>query len=188
MEAETGSVSADNSDTGRMLSGPVCFSAQCPADAVCELEAQSECDGNRLSAAPLEQVDRLRLPTILSDRQMPQGGQGISGASGSNMEIPALVSGSAKSPNRLPPDPPSRLRSSGGPLQQSAPTGGNRPIVSSFLETIRQRQLAVGISGETSQLLAVGWSSGTNRAHKSAWKEWDSWCTDQQVDSISCLV
>ena len=191
VEAETGSVSADNGGAGRMLSGSVCFSAQCPADAVCQLEARSECDGNGRSATPLEQVDRLRLPTILSDRGMPQegqGGQGISGASGSNMEIPALVSSSARSPNRLPPDPPSRLRSSGGPLQQSAPTDGNRPVASSRLETIRQRQLAAGISGETSQLLAAGWSSGTNRAYESAWKKWDSWCSEQQVDPISCPV
>ena len=191
VEAETGNVSADNGSVGRMLSGSVCFSAQCPADAVCELEARSNCDGNGRSATPLEQVDRLHLPTILSDRGMPQEGQvgqGISGASGSNMEIPALVSSSARSPNRLPPDPPSRLRSSGGPHQQSAPTDGNRPVTPSRLETIRQRQLAAGISGETSQLLAAGWSSGTNRAYESAWKKWDSWCSEQQVDPISCPV
>ena len=191
VEAETGGVSTDNSNVGRMLSGPVCFSTQCPTDAVRELEAQSKCNGNGRYVAPLEQVDRLCLPTILSDWGMPQegqGGQSIPGASGSNMKIPALVYSPARSPNRLPPDPPSRPRSSGGPLQQPTPTGGSRPVAASRLETIRQRQLTPGISGQASQLLATGWSSGTNRTYESAWKKWDSWCAEQQVGPISCPV
>ena len=137
MKAETGSVSTDSSNVGRMFSGPVCFSTQCPTDTVHELEARSEYNGNGRYAAPLEQADGLRLPTILSDWGMPQegqGGQNIPGASDSNMEIPALVSSPARSPNRLLPDPPSRPRSFGGPLQQSAPTGGNRPVAASRLK------------------------------------------------------
>ena len=42
---------------GKMLNGPVCLLAQCLADAVCELEARSECKCNRYSAPSVEQVD-----------------------------------------------------------------------------------------------------------------------------------
>ena len=104
-----------------------------------ELESRPKCDGNGRSAASIEQVDRICLLTFLSDQGMPQkgqGGQGISGAGGSSMEIPALVSSSARSSDRSLPDPSSRPRPSGGPLQQSAFTGSNRPVMFSCVETI----------------------------------------------------
>ena len=42
----------------------------------------------------------------------------------------------------------------------------------------------------SSQLLATRWSKGTNTAYllQSAWKQWDSWCTEWKVDPFSCSV
>ena len=44
---------------------------------------------------------------------------------------------------------------------------GQLQLAASCLEIIRQRQFATGISGGTSQLLAAGWSTGTNTAYQS---------------------
>ena len=45
-----------------------------------------------------------------------------------------------------------------------------------------------GISEETSQLLAAGWSRGTNTTYQSAWKRWNSWCSGWQINPISCSI
>jgi len=60
--------------------------------------------------------------------------------------------------------------------------------VPSCLETIQHRQQAAGISSEAFQLLAAGWSKGTNTTYESAWRRWDSWCSQRQIDPISCAV
>ena len=113
----------------------------------------------------LEQVDWVCLSTILSDQEVPQegqGGEGIAGVGGSNMKVPTMVSSSVGASDGLSPDPPSGPRVADGPLQQPTPTSSGRTVTSSRLETIQHRQLAAGILGETSQLLAAGWSNGTN--------------------------
>ena len=73
---------------------------------------RSERDRDRHIATPMGQVDGIRIPTILSNRQMPQEGQGgesITGTGGTNMEVPALVPCSTGTTNRppliLPEDP-----------------------------------------------------------------------------------
>jgi len=73
------------------------------------------------------------------------------------------------------------------PIRPPSLTDDSRPVASSSLEVIRQRQQSAGISGEASQLLATGWSKGTNTTYQSAWKQWDGWCSKQQVDPISSL-
>ena len=57
----------------------------------------------------------------LSFLSVPQEGQGISGHGGSCMEIPAVVPKFARTPDRLPPDPLNRLRSTDGPSNSPHP-------------------------------------------------------------------
>ena len=45
-----------------------------------------------------------------------------------------------------------------------------------------------GISSKALQLLAAGWSRGTNSTYECAWRRWDSWCSERQVDPISCAI
>ena len=109
VETEGGGVSADNGINGRVLRGPVCFSAQCSAEAVCELETRSPCNGNRCPTNFMERVDGVCLPTFLSDRQMPeegQGRQGVASVGSPNMEVSTMVpSPAGTSSGILPGDP-----------------------------------------------------------------------------------
>jgi len=75
----------------------------------------------------------------------------------------------------------------GNPELLMDPFSNPHPLVAvtSCLEIIQLRQLAVEISEETSHFLAAGWSRGTNTAYQSVWKRWNSWCAEQQVDSLS---
>ena len=99
-----------------------------------------------------------------------------------------MVPGPIGATDRLPLDLSSRPRTVDGPLWQPTSTSGHRPAATSRLESIQLRQLAAGISEETSQLLAAGWSRGTNTAYQSAWKRWNSWCAEQQVDPLTCPI
>jgi len=52
------------------------------------------------------------------------------------------------------------------------PTNNPHPLVVTgqlHLATIRRKEQAAEISGETSRLLTAGWSNGTNKAYKSVW-------------------
>ena len=57
------------------------------------------------------------------------------------------------------------------PMLLLDPFGKPHPLMAtgSRLETIRHRQQAEGISSEASQLLAAGWSRGTNSTYECAW-------------------
>ena len=118
-----------------------------------------------------------RCSALLPDWEVSQEGlgrQGIIGASGPNTEIAAVVSEPTGTFDRLlaylsgEPGAVDRL------LQQSIPIRSNRSVVSSRLEIIWHRQQAAKISGKTSQLLAAGWSKGTNQAYQSARRKWNS--------------
>jgi len=104
------------------------------------------------------------------------------------MEIPAVVSSPAGTSDRLSLELSRGSEPTDGPLQQGTPTSSSRTIAPSHLEAIWLRQLAAGVSRETSELLAMGWSNGTNQAYQSAWRRWDSWCAEWQVDPFSCPV
>ena len=99
-----------------------------------------------------------------------------------------MVSSPAGATDRPSLDPTRQPGTIDGPLRRPTPTGGIGTTTASRLEAIRSRQFATGISAETSQLLAAGWSTGTNTAYQSAWKRWNSWCTEREVDPLSCSI
>ena len=104
------------------------------------------------------------------------------------MEVTTTVSSPAGATDRPSLDPTRQPGTIDGPLQHPTPTGGIGTTTASRLEAIRSRQFATGISAETSQLLAAGWSTGTNTAYQSAWKTWNSWCTEREVNPLSCPI
>ena len=86
------------------------------------------------------------------------------------------------------PDTPKEPHVIDRPVQQPTPPDCSRAITTSRLEVIKRRQQTEGISEETSQLLAAGWSRGTTTTYQSAWKRWNSWCSGWQINPISCSI
>jgi len=107
-----------------------------------------------------------------------------------------VVTGRTREPHQLPGVAGSFLCHEGvyqGPGECSCPPthgqqDGSVLCQPNGLEAIRHRQVAAGISAETSKLLAAGWSSGTNTAYQSAWKRWNSWYSQQQVNPLPCPI
>ena len=111
--------------------------------------------------------------------QVHQRGQGLSDTSSTCVEVTAVVSGFTRPISRLSSDAPTTTEAFVGPIWQTALSDGNRTATISRLETIKHRQQAEGISSKASQLLAAGWSKSTNSTYESAWKRWDSWCSER---------
>ena len=113
----------------------------------------------------------------LSNWQMSkedQRGQGITNSDSPSVEGSAVVSGTAEIANRLPSDSSRRSNAVDRSIRQATSPSRSRTAATSCLEVIRHRQQAEGISREASQLLAAGWSKGTNTTYQSAWRRWDS--------------
>ena len=68
----SGSNPADNDNFWVMHSGSVCLLAQCSAKTFCKLKTRPKHNWNRWIKTPMGQVDSLCIPTILSNRKMPQ--------------------------------------------------------------------------------------------------------------------
>ena len=96
--------------------------------------------------------------------QESQGGEGLTSTGSANMEVPTLVSSPVGASGGLPPDPFRGPRAVDGPHQHPTPPSSGRTAASIRLETIWHREQATGISGETSRLLAAGWSNGTKQS------------------------
>ena len=128
---------------------------------------------------------------LLPNWQVPQEserGKSIPDTNSPSVEVSAVVSGTSGAVDRLSSGPTSKSSTLDRPVRRASPSDGGRSTPASRLEAIRSRQLAEGISEETTQLLASGWSKGINTAYESAWKRWDSWCSQRQVDPLSCSV
>ena len=166
-------------------------SPQCSIETVCELETRPRLNGSRWPTTTVEQVEVIRLSTFLPDWQMCQEGQGrqsIPDTNSPSLEISTMVPSIAGAVGRLSSNTSTITNAPVGPIRQTSSLNGDRTATASRLETIRHRQQAEGISSEASQLLAAGWSRGTNSTYECAWRRWDSWCSERQVDPISCAI
>ena len=180
MEATSGNILADHTNTGEVRSRPFCNTAKHSIGEVCELEARPRSDRVRCITTELDRPDGVCLSPLLPNRQVPQEserGKSIPDTNSPSVEVSAVVSGTPGAVDRLSSGPTSKSSTLDRPVRQASPSDGGRSTPASRLEAIRSRQLAEGISEETTQLLASRWSKGTNAAYESAWKRWDSWCS-----------
>lgn len=71
------------------------------------------------------------------------------------------------------------------PTQSGESTSGSRKL--SHLRNIRDNMLmAKGVSEKGAELLLVGQRKGTNTANQSGWARQNHWCSEQEVDPVSC--
>ena len=120
----------------------------------------------------LDRLDRASFFPNLLNWQMPQESErrkSIPDTDSSSVEVSAMVSGTPGAVDRLFCGPTNKSRTPGRLVQRTSPSDGGRSTSISCLEAIRGKQLAEGISEETTQLLVSGWSKGTNTAYESAW-------------------
>ena len=171
-----------------MPGGLVRFSPQQSTGEVHKLETRPVRDGNRCTADQLVRAGGLCLSTVCPDRSVPAEDQsgGVHGAVNSSMlENSALVPCPAGIISRSP-NPPARAQE---PTEGSPqPTTTSEITSSCRLESIRQQHASVGVSEQAAELLAAGWSKGTNTAYQSGWRRWHSWCHPREIDPVHCGI
>jgi len=63
------------------------------------------------------------------------------------------------------------------------PSDSSRFTKASRLQSIRKQHAATGVSEQASELLLVGYSTGTNTAYQSGWVRWSCWCSEWEIDA-----
>ena len=53
-----------------------------------------------------------------------------------------------------------------------------------FRESLKKR----GVSAEAEELMLSAWRSSTNKNYDSAWRKWEGWCNDQNINPISAYI
>ena len=74
------------------------------------------------------------------------------------------------------------------PERPSQPATSAEGSSACCLESIRQQHTSVGVLKQAAELLAAGWSKGTNTAYQSGWRRWHSWCHSREIDPIHCGI
>ena len=91
-------------------------------------------DPHAMATDALQILCRVCLPTFLSDRQIPeegQGRQGVASAGSPNMEVPTMVPSPAGTSSGIPPNPSGRPRVADGPCQRPTSTTWKLSSISS---------------------------------------------------------
>ena len=184
-------VSVDNADHGAMPIGSVCYTPQQSAATLHKLATRSFCGGHGCLSNLLEICEWIRFPSFLYGGEMftkAQNGEQLNTANSTSVANPILVPGCTGVPGGYSSAIAKGSKSSQRPIQPATSNDVNGHVTACRLEGVRGRHLAEGISGKATELISASWSSGTNTAYQSAWRKWDCWCAQRQIDSFSCDI
>lgn len=192
LETEFNSFSGIRSPMGSPGNRSVCGSYEYSAPNLCELVPRPICAWDRCISDPLDKPEGLQFPSFLND--LPVSGKDPKG-SGDNCPdntnlactsmVPSTSGDVLQTANSIAPSEQSVALSQ----LAATPSSSAGPPVISGLDGYRQNLLADGISEQTSELLrSHSWRSGTSGAYNSAWKQWNSWCTQRKIDPFCSSV
>ena len=189
VDAPQGSLLPDATNTGPMQDRPVSNQTETPTVKLHQLETRPVCSRNRYAPPRLEDAGRLCLSPILLHRRMPaenSPGKKHHNNSSTMVVLPSMVSSSAREPSRPSTTTPQSQRPADGP---NSPLSTPRVPTTSQLQSIRGQYEMAGVSGKrATELLLTEWSKGTNTAHQSGWSRWTSWCSEWEMDPLSCGI
>ena len=116
-----------------------------------------------------------------------QNGGHLSSTSGSSMADQILVSNIAGISGRYSNVITTGSKSSQQSIQPEASNGAGH-VAACYLESVREKHLAVGSSEKAIEHITASWSSGTNKIYQLAWRKWDCWCAQQKIDPFLCDI
>ena len=188
METARESLSECVPEARTMSSGPIRITPEQPTGSLCELETRPVCFCNRCTSDQLGSSRGVCLSSICSDRSVSSEDQNrevYTTANSPVLEVPTLVSSSARTVGGFSNPPAPARESTKRPLRSATPS---EIPAASRLESIRRQHASVGVSEQAAELLVAGWSKGTNTAYQSGWQQWYSWCCSREIDPIHCGV
>ena len=191
VDAASNALSVDNAGHGAMSSGFVCYTPQQSIAALHQLEARPLCSGHGCLSDSMAIPECICIPSLLPGGEVPTENQDREKLNSSNSASVAnsiLVPSVAGIPGGYSNAIAAGSESPQRPLQSEASNDGAGYPAACRLESVRKQHLAKGISEKATELITASWSSGTNTAYQSAWRKWDCWCAQRQIDPFSCDI
>ena len=71
-----------------------------------------------------------------------------------------------------------------GPEGLQLLSSNSRTSTSSRLAHLRRSYTAEGLSHKVIEMVSKSWRSSTESAYSLAWRQWDCWCTEQNINPI----
>jgi len=187
LDAEPQDFLQDQSEMGPTGGGLVCIQADNSAAEIFQLETGSRSKSSGCLHPGLEQHTREGLcqPSMESGQQSTEQNETTTshtGAGGSSMEKPTMVSHSTGDAGRLPSPPSSQGKSAHAntPNECASSTAST-----SRLAYLRQRYEDKNISEEGKDLLLASWRQKSSKSYDSLFGKWVGWCSQRHSDPVS---
>ena len=191
LDARQTSLPAVGRAAGAIQHRSVCLTDQCSVGILLQLEARPSCNDSGRNVDIMEGPLPVPFPPIRLDIVVPEQDQrreNISGTDSTSVAKPSVVSHSSQLSSRSTAAAASNTEHPDQPGRQESPTCSNGPPTLSRVACLRESYRAGGLSEGVVQLLRSSWRSSTETAYSSAWRQWDSWCTQRGLDPLSAPV
>ena len=190
LEVESSNLLQNIIPVGSTTCRHVCDKTINPSPSLFFVETRASSGSYRCLSSGLVSNSRIRSPSLVSHSTLPE--EGCTTKSNIGDDNPPLVNSELVSNNSL-----SLHRLSTADSAISRPTATHRqrrcPISQSSHPTGRLAYLGQslrnrGVSAEAEELIFSAWRGSTNKNYDSAWKKWESWCSDRNVNPISASI
>ena len=167
---------------GSLLNRPLCLADKCPSSRVLQLETRPCSPSSRCTLDQVAGSLPLHVPAICPRPPLPRETEARKGISSSYR--PSLAqSGVVPS---VPPESnrPSSVGANTG--HSDRPRGLKSPHdCTGRMACLRRSWQSEGLSDEVVAIIGKSWQFSTESAYSSAWRQWDCWCAERNIDPIS---
>ena len=169
----------------------ICITSITPDSKILQLQTRSKSTSSRCFPTRLEAQTNICLSPFQSHRENTEKGTKpaiIHDHNYTNMEHTTILAPSTADGDRTTNPTPKHLEPNTRPSGKQTSITSQRKTQTSGLASLRKSLQAEGVSQQASYLIENSRARGTISAYDSAWKKFDSWCKQRQVDPIHCNV
>lgn len=173
---------------GTIHNRPLCFQNEYSTPHLLQLETRSSSPGSGCLVNIVEGSLPLHFPTIHSHStvlEQAQAGSNLSSPNSTHMAQSGVVSIATEESDRHTNPAPTDSGHPAGARRITSPNGNGRAPTSSRMACIWQRYNAGGLSDGVIKMLNKSWRGSTETAYSSAWRQWDHWCSERGISSLS---
>ena len=174
----------DQQQAGAVGGRPFCNQVFSPPPQVLQLETRSNGRGYRRLGAGLEWIPGICESPLVPGRQDVAEGTGTGSNNcncGSSLANAGMVSPIEQNAGGFSSAPPTQLRNPNS-IPQLRWSDTRQCSTTGRLQDLRQRFQAGGFSEEAVQLILSSWRSKTEANYNSAWRKWQTWCVNRDVN------
>ena len=191
METKPKHLQPNNKETGTARHRPICITGNQANTTICKLQTRSQSSSSGCFPDEMDSQVHLCIPTIQNYRESTQ--QNKPGTCNwdhnyANMDYSNMVPTATPKPDTQSNTATTVTKPTQGPSRKHTSNAGKQQAAAGGLASIEQSLQDQGISPKAAQLMAKSRAPGTNSNYEASWNKFDSWCKQQQHDSIRCPI